>query len=186
MNDLIETYLKDRDEKTFELILDRYMPLVYKLTRNFKAKHFYEDLLNTGRLAIWEAIDGYDSKRGSFFTYVYKMIDVKIKKELESIQGFNYHYYASIGIKPLFLSLDDQDNKITLEAPGTGKSISDIDFFDLLDKLSADNKDLLVNYYYTGLTVEEMADKYGVSNQSIFRKLTSARNKLKSIYEKNQ
>lgn len=184
MKDLIKRYLETKDEVLFEQILDKYMPMIYKTTLKFKHKHSYEDLVNTGRMAVYEAVLNYDEKRSSFTTHVFNMIEGRIKDELINVYGFNQYYNTRVGIKPLYLSLDDEDTKITLEAPNQGQAVADIDFFDLLDQLSAQNKDLLVNYYYNGLNMEEMVTKYEMSQASLFRKLSEARKQLKELYEK--
>lgn len=83
---LWEEYRRRRDKKTFNFLVESYLPLVKKIVSNLNLSSFFleeEDVLSAGVLGLIQAIQRFDSSRGvPFEFYAIKRIKGAIFDEL--------------------------------------------------------------------------------------------------------
>jgi len=71
---LIVNLLKDRDQSAFEWLYDNYSPALYGVIfRTLGHKESSEEALTDTFLKIWDSIDQYDAKKGTLFTWMFRI-----------------------------------------------------------------------------------------------------------------
>lgn len=65
---LFERWLRDRDPRAREMLVERFMPLARKLARRYAGRETSDDLIQVASLGLLKAIDRFDPSRGTAFT----------------------------------------------------------------------------------------------------------------------
>lgn len=71
---LLVQRLQQRDEKAFEMLYENYSAALYGIIfRTLNHKQAAEETLTDAFLKIWNSIDSYDPKKGTLFTWMYRI-----------------------------------------------------------------------------------------------------------------
>ena len=167
----------------YEAIYLKNQNLVYKFATNYKLLHD-EDMMQNLRMAMFRAIKNFDPSKGfALSTYVY-------------IALFHEYKY-SFRDKHLKLSfvnniVSDDDNKESdiFDFIADERNIDvdyELDKQDILNKIykyidehEKKYKQMFLDYYFNGIKQRQLADKYGLSQAQVSRKLKTI---IKSLQE---
>lgn len=163
--------IKFGDEKAREEVIISYRPMVFWLAKKFHVpSDSYQDLIQEGMVALIEAVDRYDAKRGAkFITYAYyrikgRMVNFLERSEAKAPKPIDIDdrlYESNIA------SYDDEGWLIDLEAA--------------IRSLSEREAEIVRAIDLNGLSVKEVARKKGVDISYIYRLRRRAIAKLKKV-----
>lgn len=169
---LIIKYIKKKNEKGLELLLENYGGLIKAIVQNhLKDMSFYNDeCMDDILLSVWNNINSFDG-RGSFKSWVcviskFKAIDYKRKYfKLNSLEDVD-----SLDIADKSNLLDDIIYKEFKE-----------EVHSLLNNLKETDKSIFVKYYLEDKKIEEVAVEMDMNKGKIYNRLSRGRKKLGSI-----
>lgn len=169
-------YLKKRDEKALDFLIDNYGALIKSIVR----KHLYnlefiqDECINDILLAVWDGIERFNYKENSFKNWLaaickYKCIDYK-RKYLKTLLQEN--------IDDMQISVDVEIDKNIL------KKELDSEIENLLESLTYADKTLFVNLYIEEIPIEEVSQNLGVSKAVIYNRVSRGRKKLRELFSR--
>ena len=183
LNETIKRAILGNSLDCEKLLKELYPLIIRSIKRYYNKSTEFEDLIQEGRVLILECIKTYDESKGTYFLgYVKTML--------------RYHY----------LDKHKQKNMISLNDK-VGNEEEDEEFIDLLisnvedtldvlvrleendrlaqalNSLTLRQKEIVVDFYYEGISIEEIGRKYGIAYRTVVNTKTNALNKLKIILE---
>lgn len=170
-------YLKRKNEKALEYVIDNYGALVKAIIKKslYKCENIQEECIDDVFLAVWYGIDSYDYKRSTFKNWIagiakFKVIDYQRK------------YYKILYEK----NIDKFD---VLEAESVEDEVFKEDIYqqtsELLVSLSLEERKIFLDYYINGKKIVEISNELGIKSTAIYNRLSRARAKLRLQYKKN-
>ncbi|WFA08633.1 sigma-70 family RNA polymerase sigma factor [Tissierella sp. Yu-01] len=181
--EIYEALIKARegDVKSKEWIINSLNPLIIASIKRYYYKSLeFEDLLQEGKLVILECIDNYDITKGTYFLgYVktmlrYFYLDKHKQKQTSSLN-------EKIG--------EDEENELVdllvsdIDEPVDAllKSEENQVLSDSLDLLTKRQREVIIYFYYEGLSIAHIAEKLGVSYRTIVNTKTKALEIMKKL-----
>lgn len=162
---------------------------IYKLKKDLLDTRFmdFDDLVQLAYIGIFDAIRSFSEEGGANFTS-YAWICVQNRINRDAFRPKTVKAYMKFGDFSLDSVVGDEEEGTTLLAL-TGEediNIEDTVFKDiqlrLLNRLSKEDKQMLVMYNIEGKTLREIAEVYNVSHQLIRQKLGYITEQLKVQY----
>lgn len=162
---------------------------IYKLKKDLLDTRFmdFDDLVQLAYIGIFDAIRSFSEEGGASFTS-YAWICVQNRINRDAFRPRIVKTYMKFGDFSLDSVVGDDEEGTTLLAL-TGEediNIEDTVFKDiqlrLLNRLSKEDKQMLVMYNIEGKTLREIAEVYNVSHQLIRQKLEYITGQLKVQY----
>lgn len=180
---------------TEDEIVEKYKGLVYKLAN--KAYATKRDILDTGLMSfddvlqiayigLYDAIKTYDESKGfTFMTYAWRCINNRISKDAFRLKVVNS--YIKLGSFSLDATINDDGETSLLELTGEeDESIEDMELREiqvrLFNRLSAEDRNMLIMRNVEGRALQEIGDKYGLSKERVRQKIEYVSNQLKIQY----
>ncbi|MCR1950518.1 sigma-70 family RNA polymerase sigma factor [Clostridium sp. DSM 100503] len=172
-DDKIVYFIKKRNEKGLELLIDAYSGLITSIIK----KHLYnlydkhEECIDDVLLSIWNNIDSFDNSKNTLKNWIaaisqYRAIDYKRKyikllnKEIDINQIENQAFI---------------DNSVTED-----ELRSDIE--ELLRCLKQEDRDIFIKRYIEEKSMEELVLETGIKEEIIYNRLSRGRKKLRKKY----
>ena len=166
--------------ENFEDILEQYEPMI---TSILKKAHIYKNhdyFRQAARIALWKAWHNFDSARGDFAPYAYRMMLTTI---YTAMRKDNQYHESQIPYEKETLS--------SLVQSSDQRSMPD-DTSILLDRLAeyltADEFELLKDLYYHQYKYDELTDKYHASVAALKKRrdriLKKLRLKFRESYQR--
>lgn len=92
----IHYLIKENNEEAYELMFNKYKPLIDKLATIYYQKYFsyaveYEDLIQEGQIALLNAVDNFDEGNGAlFYTFALLFIKRAMEKYIREISRYKH------------------------------------------------------------------------------------------------
>lgn len=160
-------YIKKKNEKGMELLIDNYRGIITAVVRRHLGVliNYEEECVDDVLLSIWDNIKSFDKSKNNFKNWIcavskYKAIDYK-KKYLSKIEHMDMNediYY-----------IDQELLKSEME-----EEINDI-----LSYLNESDKDLFKQHYLNGEPLEEIAIKNNTKISNLYNRLSRGRKKIR-------
>lgn len=170
-------YLKRKDEKALEYVIDKYGALVKAIVKKslYKWENLQDECINDVFLAVWYGINNYDENRSTFINWVagitkFKAIDYQRK------------YYKKNHEENID-NLELIDSEL-LEDAVCEENINE-QTNELLSHLSLDERKIFIDYYMHGKKVNEISKDLGIKSTAIYNRLSRARTKLRLQYKRD-
>lgn len=169
-------------------LVEENLRLVYKACHKYKEvskeKYCFDELVSEGTIALIQAVDRFDVKKGfAFSTYAVATIDFALRAMIYR----DKRYYVRVGDKEGggFIPVYTEYLNDTIKSEGnTVEKVElladDFNWDDMsdsiainneLNKLSSEDKNILSDYYYKEMTQKEIASKLDISQVQVSRKL---------------
>ena len=166
---LIIKYIKKKNQKGMEMLIDQYNHLLTSIVRFHLGRliNYEEECVSDALLSIWDNIDGFEKDKNSFKNWIcaiakYKAIDYK-RKYLNKIETS---------------SLDEQTYYID-------KNLLQIEIQEELNEtlnvLSKEDEEIFRRYYLEDESVVDIADNKKLAISSVHSKLSRGRSKIRKI-----
>ncbi|MEG0854975.1 MAG: sigma-70 family RNA polymerase sigma factor [Terrisporobacter sp.] len=166
-DELMIKYIKKKNEKGMELLIDNYRGIITAVVRRHLGVliNYEEECVDDVLLSIWDNIKSFDKSKNNFKNWIcavskYKAIDYK-KKYLSKIEHMDMNediYY-----------IDQELLKSEME-----EEINDI-----LSYLNESDKDLFKQHYLNGEPLEEIAIKNNTKISNLYNRLSRGRKKIR-------
>lgn len=171
--DLVRLFVEKQENRYFELLYERYADKVYRKCLSFvkdpaRAEDFTHDIF----LKLITSLPSY-KETARFSTWLYSIT-------------YNYCVDKVRTVKKL--AEDELDEEFDLEDPEDDTELREIEAQRLrkaLDKVSTDEKAILLMKYQEDLSIKEIADLFGVSESAVKMRLLRAKEKVKKIFMDN-
>jgi len=172
-NELWVSFKEQGSEEAREKIIESYQPLVFKIVKGVGTAMDEElvfDLLQEGSVALINAVDEYDYKRGvKFYTFAYW----KIKGAVLNYLSRKNHSYAELEERG---GVQDSDIGEEVEAG----SLRDV-VRRSLEVLSGRERAVVTRVFVDGMKPREVALDFGMSVARVYKIKRRAMSKLKRL-----
>lgn len=172
-NELISE-IRKRNRNAFEILVKRYSKPIYYLAYNILnvcgTKEDMEECVSDVFLEIWQKIDQFDTRKGSFRTWILILAKYKAlayKRRLSALAVDNIEDYQ------LEDSYDVEQQVIERETQE--KLVETINTFSALDK------ELFVRRYYFGESIHNLMRSLELSRSAVDNRLFRSRKTIKEV-----
>ncbi len=160
----------------FQVLINRYMPLVISLSSRYKASGLdADDFIQEGTLAIFSAVKAFDGEKASFKTFVTLCIKRAMSSALSRSVGAMKHVPDEL-IMPID-DLDIPDDNSPENILIAKESYTDLEQ-DIKDKLSSFEYQVLCEFL-SGKSYVQIAGALSVTTKSVDNALKRIRLKIK-------
>lgn len=168
MNDkLIIKYIKKKNQKGMEILIDQYNGLITSVIRYHLGSliNYEEECVSDTLLAIWDNVEGFDQDKNTFKNWIcaiakYKAIDYKRKYlnkiEISDLDEQNYYIDKNL----LKIEIQDELNET-------------------LKFLSEEDKEIFKRYYLNDESVIDIANDKKLAISSVHSKLSRGKAKIR-------
>ena len=162
-----------KDKKAFEYLYDNYSPSLFGvIQRIVRSEDIAEEILQDAFLKYWNRFGEYDAEKGKLFTW---LVNIARNLAIDKIRSREYK----------------QDGKT--DGLGQNVSITDTSYAErnkpeligvreMINVLSAEQKELLELMYFKGYTQSEISEEYGIPLGTVKTRIRSAVNRLRGIF----
>ncbi len=173
-DELIIKYIKKRKEIGIELLIDNYRGIITSVVRKHLGVliNYEEECIDDVFLSIWDNIKSFNSKKNNFKNWIcaiskYKAIDYKRKylSKVETVDINDEIYYID---KELLKSeMEEEVNEI-------------------LRYLNENDRQLFINHYLNGDSLEELAIKNNTKISNLYNRLSRGRKRIRENFCKQE
>lgn len=146
---------KKRYNQHLQLCFSNFDYLIKSKTNKYKKFSNHEDLMQEGYIALINAIDTYNSSKGSFFWWAHKYLDTKISRNANQHSDIKYPLKITKKIKPRkeynFPVIVDNNSPDVISS----KNESNYKLYNGLEKLSKNQRNIICMLY--GFDNEKMS-----------------------------
>lgn len=164
---LIIKYIKKKNQKGMEILIDQYNGLITSVIRYHLGSliNYEEKCVSDTLLAIWDNVEGFDQDKNTFKNWIcaiakYKAIDYKRKYlnkiEISDLDEQNYYIDKNL----LKIEIQDELNET-------------------LKFLSEEDKEIFRRYYLNGESVIDIANDKKLAISSVHSKLSRGKAKIR-------
>lgn len=166
--------LQAHDREAFEYFYDRYSSAVYGVIfKIVKIEELSEEVLQDAFLKFWDKIADYDPAKGKLFTW---MLNITRNMSIDKIRSKEF--------KGIRKTDDISDNVHIFDEGYSDKNKSEfIGLKELLDKLSADQKQIIDLMYFQGYSQSEIAEEFEIPLGTVKTRAKAAMQKLKELFK---
>ena len=172
---------KEGDVRSTDLLMKELYPLIVSSIKRYYYKfEEFDDLLQEGRLVVLECLQSYDPRKGTHFLgYVKHMLKFYYLDKHKGKVHFSLN--EKIG--------DEEDDELIDLLESQEEDPLDIflkheenqTLYIALDELTRRQRDIIVDFYCEGLSINKVAEKYGISYRTVVNTKTLALSKLKKL-----
>jgi RNA polymerase sigma factor (sigma-70 family) len=140
--------------------------------RIVKSAEIAEEISQDCFLKYWNKINDYDASKGKLFTW---MINVARNMAIDKIRSKDFKQGVKTDDMPGHVSIPDN-------AYGDKHKPEYIGVREMLNVLSAEQKELLDLMYFRGYTQSEISEEFGIPLGTIKTRVRTAVNKLRGLF----
>jgi RNA polymerase sigma factor (sigma-70 family) len=162
-----------KDKKALSYLYDNYSASLYGVViRIVKSEEQAEEILQDAFLKYWNRFGEYDEKKGKLFTW---MVNIARNLAIDKIRSKeNKERGKTDGISDnVYLSDHSYSEKNKPEFIGVRE---------MLNVLSAEQKELLELMYFQGYTQSEISEEYGIPLGTVKTRIRSAVSRLRGMF----
>ncbi len=166
------------DESAFELLVDKYLPVINAKVQKYRTIADVDDLIQEGLLGLWSAAQTYDFNHNTLFkTYAYKCIDNRINTGANKYTG-KKHIPSE-----LLIYLDSEDSTQLKDKHTPEQQIIDRENYtaaiNRIKSLLSVKEYKVLSYYLVGNSYKQIAKTLNSDVKSIDNAIQRIRKKLK-------
>ena len=167
---LLIQQLKNKDERAFALLYDKYSGAIYSvILKMIKDEGKAQNLLQDTFMTVWDKAEGYNANKGRFYTWLYRIAKNKTLNTLRKTE-------------PLI-----QTDDFSVHKNEEAKISIDTEFLELkgaITKLEARHKQAIELVYFKGYTHREAHTEMDVPLGTFKSYVRQALKQLRTIYGK--
>lgn len=137
---------------SFEETLIQFEPMISACIRKLNIYKNHEFYRQAGRIALWQAWIKFDAEKGEFAPYAYRCIYGAILDELKKEKR------VEETIHPV-----EEDTLTVLVEETLVKSIENEDLVVALEKLTKNDRDLIIWIFVEGISLQQAATRAGIT-----------------------
>lgn len=143
--------------------------LIKKVIAKLKIYRDYDDYMQIGRIALWQATENFDESKGEFAMFAYMNIKFAIVRELTKSNDVAQY------------EMNDEDEKIlsTIEQPQSVPHC--IAWPEWFYTLTSEEQRLLILLFQEGLSGKDIAKKYNLNYETIKKRRQRLLTKIRAM-----
>lgn len=162
--------LKNKDERALALLYDKYAGAIYSvILKMIRDEGKAQNLLQDTFMTVWEKAESYDTNKGRFYTWIYRIAKNKVLNVLRKtdllIQTDDFSVY------------DSKEEAISIDA-------AYLELNGAITKLEAHHKQAIELVYFKGLTHKEAHQAMDVPLGTFKSYVRQALKQLRATYSK--
>ncbi len=171
MNDIkLAVRLKNKDQKAFEQVIEKYTPLVstviYNVSRGSLSKEDIEETVTDVFVTLWKNADHIidDKLKG----YICRIAKTRALNKISSVSAHQ------------LLNIDDYDpeDDFSVSAEVESKQLAD-ELREIISEMEMPDREIIVRYYYYSQNTAKIAEVLQLNINTVKSKLRRARDKIK-------
>ena len=172
MNDnQLAAKLKNRDQKAFEQVMEKYTPIVSSVISNVSkgslSKEDIEETVTDVFVTLWQNTDNIieDKLKG----YICRIAKTRALNKISSVSAHQ------------LLNIDDYDpeDDFSVSAEVESKQLAD-ELREIISEMEMPDREIIVRYYYYSQNTAKIAEVLQLNINTVKSKLRRARDKIKS------
>lgn len=156
--------------ESFEQLVDQYQPMLHKIMHSLHLYKNHEEFYQHSLIALWEASQRFDAKKGSFTNYAYTYIQGYLLMELKKL-----HQDQERNVHP-----DEQFWELAAD-PYSDDPLQKEVLLSYCQTLTPNQKKWLLYTLCDRLTIKEIAELEKVSLSAVKSWRSGAREKVKNL-----
>ena len=171
MNDIkLAVRLKNKDQRAFEQVIEKYTPLVstviYNVSRGSLSKEDIEETVTDVFVTLWKNADHIidDKLKG----YICRIAKTRALNKISSVSAHQ------------LLNIDDYDpeDDFSVSAEVESKQLAD-ELREIISEMEMPDREIIVRYYYYSQNTVKIAEVLQLNINTVKSKLRRAREKIK-------
>ncbi|KAI4453297.1 translation factor guf1-related [Holotrichia oblita] len=164
--------IKKRNQEFFEILINEYTKPIYYLSynilKNTCRKEDIEECVSDVILEVWLKINDFNSKKGSFKTWVFMLTKYKALK------------YKQKAIKNAVINIDDYEIESTEAIEKTIiEREKQIEIIKTIDSFNSIDKELFIRRYFYGEEINNIMESLNLSRSAVDNRLLRGRKRIK-------
>ena len=165
--------LKNQEERALEELVEAYESEVFRVVRQISKRLLPEEdvqeIANDAFYQVWRYAENLDSGKGSLRAYLITSVRNLTKNRLRTYKGsvFQVQDYDAVELPKLFERAEREERQRFVQ--------------EALNRLSEEEKEIFIRYYYFYQTTEEIGEALGLKKNRVKSKLKRGRKKLKGF-----
>ncbi len=154
--------------KSFLDVFQNYEKMIKNQIKTLNIYKNYDDYYQIGLIALWEAFEKYDERRGKFSAYAYVTVRGRMLEHLKKESAFENRHNCSF------------DEKVKANDYVYSEPFLEMDLFkSYLTPLTERQRRWVIEAIGNEKTIKEIAEKYAVSEEAVKSWRKAALRKLK-------
>lgn len=133
----------------------------------------FDDLYSAGCVSLWKAARTFDEKRSKFSTWATKLVKQGLIDESKKIRRSSLCRPSAVSISECFLKAKEEKVCSSGSLEKIVESMED-----------CDSKSMLIDHHIRGNSLSEIASRFGISKESVRKKINKFASDLKRIKTK--
>jgi len=155
--------------KDVEKLVSESETIIKKVIYKLKIYRDFDEYMQIGRIALWQALQKYDATKGDFAMFAYMTVKYAVIRALSKANHITEHELA-VEEDVIIVNSQQQDLITTgLEWP------------EWFEELNKDEQFLLIALFEKELSLKEIADKYKLSYETIKKRRQRLLSKLRGL-----
>jgi RNA polymerase sigma-70 factor (ECF subfamily) len=164
--------LQNKDRSAFNYLYDNYSGALYGvIKRVVEAEEIANDVLQEAFVKIWKNIGGYDSSKGSIFTW---MMNICRNTAIDEVRSKNFKKEAQNQNIDDFVSIVDSQNKVE-------QKVDHIGLKKIVQDLKPEHRILIDKIYFEGYTQDEVSKELEIPLGTVKTRVRAAMTHLREV-----
>jgi len=164
--------LQNKDRSAFNYLYDNYSGALYGvIKRVVEAEDIANDVLQEAFVKIWKNIGGYDSSKGSIFTW---MMNICRNTAIDEVRSKNFKKEAQNQNIDDFVSIVDSQNKVE-------QKVDHIGLKKIVQDLKPEHRILIDKIYFEGYTQDEVSKELEIPLGTVKTRVRAAMTQLREV-----
>ncbi|MBU8916024.1 sigma-70 family RNA polymerase sigma factor [Bacillus sp. FJAT-29953] len=158
--------------ESFDKIAEQYKPMIHKIINSLHLYKDKEEFYQHGLIALWEASQRFNPKKGNFINYAYAFIRGRLLVELSKMAQVEERFVCQE--EGFWETVHNMQPDRTLEREN---------LLSYCKMLTPNQQKWLLYTFWEGLSIKEIAELEKVTVSAVKQWRTGAREKMKGILE---
>ncbi|HET6245062.1 MAG: sigma-70 family RNA polymerase sigma factor [Bacteroidetes bacterium] len=163
--------LKKKDKEAFSYLYDKYSGALFGVViKILSDQELAEDVLQEAFVKIWQAMESYDAKKGSLFTW---MLNIARNKSIDKLR--------SKKTRPEIQDIDQSVYTID-KSQNHQNNIQTIGMREVVNKLGPEYQKVIHAIYFSGYTHEEASKELNIPLGTVKTRVRAALKELRKLF----
>ena len=161
------------ERECFEEVVKMYEPMIYHVMKSLSIYKNQDEFYQTGLIALWDADQRFEGEKGKFSSYAYSYIKGRMMTEMSKGSVIEE---KNVYPDDIFWEMAVDEN---------GMEMLELEHLNVYCKdLSERQKNWVIDTFYFGLSIREIAVKEKVSESAVKKWRAAAMKKIRENVEK--
>ena len=154
-----------------EKLISESETLIKKVIYKLKIYRDFDEYMQIGRIALWQALQKYDATKGDFAMFAYMTVKYAVIRALSKANHITEHELAV------------EEDVIIINSQQQYFITTGLEWPEWFEELNKEEQFLLIAMFEKELSLKEIADKYKLSYETIKKRRQRLLSKLRGLLE---